>query len=315
MGKPVLFAATRPYGRAENMTALYESYDGEKCFIVTDQYRHHPAIKSGMYDVMVIDEFPAESPGKCILIWHAIQGGKKMGFDQPNQYYFSSQTKLIDYVIASGDGMVPVWERCSGVEKEKILPLGMARTDMYVGKKKGDGHTILSNKRAYLLVPTFRRHPEPVNYKVNFDLLDRMLTDDEILAVKAHTAGTKILGRQYKHIVELPAFEVSAPYLYDCDVVITDYSSILFDGYLLGKPCVLLEKGQGYTNTRGMYMNYPGEYSSMHCTDEQELIDLLRNANGLTETEKQCIQKVANACDGHACERINRLIHQMNGDD
>lgn len=28
--KPVLFAGTRPYGRAENITALYDAYQGEK---------------------------------------------------------------------------------------------------------------------------------------------------------------------------------------------------------------------------------------------------------------------------------------------
>ena len=31
--KPVLFAGTRPYGRAENISALYDYYQGEKKFI------------------------------------------------------------------------------------------------------------------------------------------------------------------------------------------------------------------------------------------------------------------------------------------
>ena len=28
--KPVLFSGTRPYGRAENISALYDAYKGEK---------------------------------------------------------------------------------------------------------------------------------------------------------------------------------------------------------------------------------------------------------------------------------------------
>lgn len=41
----------------------------------------------------------------------------------------------------------------------------------------------------------------------------------------------------------------------------------------------------------------------------------MRTANGLDEVEKQCIKTVADACDGHSCERIIKLIHEMNGDE
>ncbi len=70
-----------------------------------------------------------------------------------------------------------------------------------------------------------------------------------------------ILHNQYKHIIEISSTEPSTPYLIDCDVVITDYSSVIFDGYLLGKPAILYSPNTDYVNKRGMYMKYPTKYS------------------------------------------------------
>lgn len=310
--KPVLFAGTRPYGRAENISTLYDAYQGKKQYIEVSGENGHPEIISGKYDILIIDDFPSQTPGKCIMIWHAIQGGKCIGYDQPNRYVYPARTNIIDYIIAAGDGAIPMWSRCARLPEEKILPLGMPRTDKLLGHSKGDGHTILSSKRAYLYTPTFRWDSEPANFILDYDWLDGQLTNDEVFAVKAHMAGRKILNKKYKHIVEIPSTEPSIPYLYDCDIVITDYSSIIFDGYLLGKPAILFEKQKGYPSYRGMYMQYPKEYCSRYATNESELLELCSNTNMLTSIEYECIQKVANKCDGYSCERICNLINQLN---
>ncbi len=310
--KPVLFASVRPLERAENIRALYDAFVGKKEFIQTNGCRRHPAIRSGAYDLMVIDEFPSESPGKCIMIWHAIQGGKLIGVEQPSPYFAAWQAPLMNFIVTSGDGAVPMFARCSTLPEDRVLPLGMPRTDAYIGKKKGDGQTVLAGKRSYLYVPTFRGGKETPFPEIDWEWLDNELTDDEMIAVKAHTmTGTLRIGDRYRHIIEIPSEEPSARYLYDCDVVLTDYSSIMFDGYLLGKPAVLLEKVSGYTETRGMYMDYPAQYSSRFCTNEKDMLAMLRSADGLTETERACVRLVANACDGHATDRVCNLIRQM----
>ena len=311
MSKPVLFAGTRPYGRAENISALYDAYQGEKQYLGIYNYSEFMKINDKDYDIMVIDEFPRRFAKKNILIWHAIQGGKYIGYDQPKPYVEKALTDKIDYVIAAGNSSIPMWMSCTNLPQEKILSLGMPRTDVFIGKKKGDGHTILATKRAYLYVPTFREPNEPSNFKFDLDYLDHELTDEELLVIKAHMRGPSTLTKQYKHIIEVSSSEPSTPYLYDCDVIITDYSSIIFDGYLLNKPAILFEKEAGYSQVRGMYMQYPQEYSSKYATNEKELLDLLRSTNTLTQVELDVIDKVANKCDGHSCERICNLIGEL----
>jgi CDP-glycerol glycerophosphotransferase (TagB/SpsB family) len=132
-----------------------------------------------------------------------------------------------------------------------------------------------------------------------------------MIVVKAHTMTGKILKGSFRHIVEIDPEEPTAPYLYDCDVVITDYSTIMFDGYLLGKPAVLLEKRQGYLVTRGMMMAYPDAYSGRFSRNERDMLRLCRTADGLDAVERKCVKHVADACDGHACERVCALIRRL----
>ena len=319
MSKPVLFSCFRPIERAENLRAIYEAYTGPKKLIHSYDPDYKAEVTSGKYDVMVIDDFPAYKISKCISIGHGIQGGKLVGLSQPgNPYYDKSVADRVTYLISAGHGTIEMSERSFCIPHEKILPLGIPRTDQYIGKKKGDGHTILADKRAYLYVPTFRDKGETPFPDIDWDYIDGQLSSGEFLAIKPHPwyyqyISKIITDKKYRHIIGISGDEPSAPYLYDADVVITDYSSIMFDAYLLDKPVVLFEKKQGYLQTRGLYMDYRSQYSSRYATNEQDLIDLLRNSYSLRATEKECLRIVADMCDGHSCERICNLIDKLNG--
>lgn len=320
MTKPVLFVSFRPLERAENLRAIYEAYDGEKEHILSSDPYYRDEVTSGKYDVMVTDDFPSVTPGKCIVIWHGIQGGKTIGFNQPGHPYFSEKTsRMITYVISASTGMVNTWSRCTGVPPTRILPLGMPRTDEYIHYKHEH-----SDKKTYLYVPTFRDKNDPPFPSIAWAYLDDQLTDDEVLLVKAHPwqddtgidQVTQHIGNgMYKHIVVLSPAGATTPFLYLADVVITDYSSIMFDAYLLNKPVVLFEKEHSYASTRGMYLDYPYDYSSFIALSEYELLEYIRYRAKhpfLTEKEKSCRQIVADRCDGHACERLTQLIHDIN---
>ena len=319
MSKPILFVTGlgRELQRAENMNALYEAYPGEKIFMHIRDRKFISELVPGKHDVMVIDVFPTIHPCKTFLMWHAIQGGKYIGLDEQNngvsRYYMPGQATFIDGIIAAGSGGRKMMSQCTGVPIDRVYDLGMPRTDRYFRKKKGDGHTALAGKRAYLYVPTFRHWYETDLPYIDWKWLDDQLTDDEIFAVKSHPYGKGHNLKGYKHIIEIPQMEPSVNYLFDCDVVITDYSSIMFDGYLLKKPCVLFEKNPGYCKTRGMYLEYPKQYSSRYARNEEQLLEQIRSAKRLTKIEKRCMFYTADACDGHSCEKITKFLIEQNG--
>lgn len=311
MDLPILFAGTRQLHQTENLSSLFEAYDGPKAYVHVDPWRHHPDIRSGKYRVMVCDEYPTESPGKVIFVSHGFAGCKLGGLDQPYPYHSAQHAKLINYVISAGEGASDIMAKAGGVPRSSVLTLGAPRTDAYVGKRKGDGGTVFAEKKTYFYLPTYRTKEETPLGAVDWQWLDDHLTDDELFAVRAHPMTSGLVGGNYRHIREFTNQDKFSPYLFDCDVVITDYSASMIDGYLLGKPCVLFEKVKGYTETRGMYLDYPYQYCSRYATNERELLELIRTADGLTKTERDVTELLAGACDGHSVERIIELIRSI----
>ena len=306
----ILFTSNKTLQRAENIRAVFEAYSGDKQFTQVRPNINTPELSSPKFAIRVCDEFIGVSPGKAIMIGHAVSGGKYYGLDQPHPYHCVRNAALLTWVITSSTDMIPSVAHQSGVMESQVLALGVPRTDAYFGKKKGDGKTLNADKRIYLYAPTYRSREEGGDALINWKYIDRQLTDDEILIVKPHMVTKKILQRPYKHIIEVSADVPSTPYLIDCDVLITDYSSILFDAHILGKPVVLFEKTQGYTQKHGMYLQYPGGYASRYCRSEDDLITLCREAKEPMDADKRCRQLTASACDGHATERVVKLIEE-----
>lgn len=307
----VLFTSNRPLERAENIHAVYDAYNGDKCFIQNNPWKFSPEMLSSEFTLRVTDELPSSSPGKCIMIGHGIAGGKIYGLDQPHPYFKNENSHLIDFSITTSLEMVGLVAKQSGILPEQVLPLGMPRTDAYFGVHKGDGGTRFKDVRMYLYAPTFRTKEETPMPEVDWGYLDLCIPDGEIFVVKPHMVTKKILHGRYRHIFEVSCNEPSTPYLIDCDVLITDYSSIMFDAHILKKPVVLFEKNPGYLDSRGMYLEYPGGYSSRYCTNEYDLVKCMRSAYGQNKEDLKCLRTTAGACDGHSTERVIELIGKM----
>lgn len=298
--------------RAENCRAAFEGYDGDKHFMrVHPQYPDIATLRSAEYALRVADEYVKATPGRCIFIGHGYPSGKIVGIEQPHPYHSAMYSSLITYATSPAGDMVPIVARQCGIPEERVLPIGLPRTDAYFGKVKGDGGTLTADKRVYMYAPTFRNKWEGQLPNVDFDYIDRQLTDDEVFIVKPHPNTRGILKKPYAHIAEISSDVPSTDYLIDCDVLISDYSTIMFDAHVLRKPVVLFEKDVIYRQRRGMVMQYPDQYASRYCNTERELVDMCRAADKPQEADEAIRKHTAGACDGHSCERLNKLIKEL----
>lgn len=308
MTKPILFASSRPLERAENIKAVWDAYHGEKDFVKLSLMRDNDELSDRRYGLLVTDEFVQATPGKCVMIGHAIPGGKSYGLDQPYPYHTEEDGRLLSVVVSSSMFMSNTVARQSGVNIGNVFPLGMPRTDCYF-----KANITKPDKRQYLFVPTYKGKFEGENVLDNTDFgkIDRMLSDDEEMIVKVHMVDDDPVF-DYRHIKVASNEKPSAEYLMSCDVLITDYSSIMFDANIIGKPVLLFAKDRAeYMAKRGMYFPYPKGYSGRFCDTEEELVRLIREAHEPTEQELTAKLVTAQMCDGHSTERVVQLINAM----
>lgn len=295
----ILFTSLHTLERSENIRAVYDAYDGEKAFARMNPYRQTPDLHSGKYELQVTDELPSETVGKCLFIGHGMGAGKTYGLDQPHKYY--NRPDLITCAIASSESIVSLVATQLGISESQIMPIGMPRTDFYFKGKKRPG------KKSYLYAPTFRGG----DWTPDWCGLNRRLNDNEEFIVKPHMVTKQLLPREMEHIVQRSSDIPTTDFLIQADALVTDYSSIMFDAYVMRKPVVLFAKDRyRYLETRGMYCTYPAMYSDCFCDNEEDLVESLRQVQWTPHME-DLREYHAGACDGHSVERCIDLIRSM----
>ena len=316
--KVVMFTSDHDMERAENLRAVWDAYKLPKEFVRGSVHMEHAA-RDG-YAAVVCDTLPRymHDKGDCksIVIGHGIIG-KTYALDEPRPGIDTLAFTQIDAAIGPSTKTADIMARQFGISDDKVFPLGFPRTDEYATAKKGDGGTFMANYgRAYFYAPTYRDFGWLP--RIDWAKLDEMLEDDEIVVVKRHYFQREpIVTQDVDKIVEVPPTEGSKPYIIDCDVLMTDYSSIVVDGYLAGKPSVLtVDDMDVYLSKRGMNLNYPEDYGSRTVVaegHERELLEMLREAaeNGMGDAERRCIDISADMCDGHSAERIADLAKRL----
>lgn len=302
----VLFCSSRPLHRAENIEAVWDAWEGKKIFGQLNNRLLCDELFRTDTDLIITDEFIAFSLVPVIHIYHGAPAGKTYGLDMERPYIIKATTNHLDYVVTTSPDMVSLTARQSGISEDKVLSLGMPRMDKYFREWPK-----VSEKRTYLFAPTFRADGEPAFPEIDWSEIDRLLSDDEALLVKPHMCQDRLVWGEYKHIAHIPSQLPTTPFLMGCDVVVTDYSSILFDAHVAGKPVVLFEKDPRFRIFRSMYLPYPNGYAGRYATNEAELVEVLRSATYQTSEDINCKNKCLSSCDGHSTERIVELMKEV----
>ena len=317
----VLFTSNRSLGRAENITAVWNAYEGDKRFSLIGKNRTSREIEDGDYSLIVTDEPVARAKAPEIVIFHGAALGKTYLLQrQHNKTDKNVQDALnhIKYAVTSSDttaAMTMTAFQC-GLKPDQVLPLGMPRTDELLIEDSRKGNPMFSKyRRVYLYAPTYRSLNGNELPDIDLKRIDSLLHNDELFIVKPHMvmADSYYWGMDLRHITVVSNKVQSNPYLLNADVLVTDYSSIMMDAHVAGIPVVLFEKDYDtYKEEIGMSMAYPGSYASRHTQDEEELVKLMRDAaeHGQGKEDIACREIAANKCDGHATERVVKLIEE-----
>lgn len=274
--------------------------------------------------VFICDYFlPAASCKKrrettLVQLWHSCGLMKKIAFDAGDDIpkgYHGDMFGNYTWMTVSAQVCVPVHAHALRIPEERILATGVSRTDVYFDAAWNERcrerffreYPQARGKKIAVWAPTFRGNAARPCLAGEQEIRDaaEALRDDWYVVIKAHP-HIDAHGRVSNCV--LPTEELFAV----ADLLITDYSSVLFDYLVYQKPVLLFAPDlKEYEKQRGFYLDY-----------RQLPFPLAEDGAGLAEAVAGCAERYLagqaeiaafremyiGACDGHATERILNAV-------
>ena len=285
--------------------------------------------------VIVLDEFTPQihlinlkPETKLVQLWHACGAFKTFGFSRLGKPKGSPQPtrmhRSYDYVTVSSDYCKRCHSEGFGIPTENVVPTGIARTDIFFDeayKKKVSaqfykGHPNFKGKKIVLFAPTFRGNvKETANYPMHmFDLEEvcKNLKDDYNIIIKHHPfiQEQHPIPEQYAdRVIDLSESTEINDLLFVTDVIITDYSSLVFEASLLNIPMVFFAYDlESYIKGRDFYFDFKRYIPGKICDSMYDVVDTINNEDYHTEKIEEFRNMFYDDLDGHSSERIAELI-------
>ena len=230
-------------------------------------------------------------PGTTVVqVWHAVGALKRFGRDATTPLHEPERRFLhrhYDYVVCTAEGSRAAWAAAFDVPVKRVLPLGSPRTDFFVDPVAMDAarrrvlaeYPELADRRVILYAPTFRGRGKAKQAAAGLDpaRLRAASSPNDVLVLKAHPnlapAATDVAG--YDVVID-PQFEIN-DLLTVTDILITDYSSSIFEYALLRRPLILLVPDlTAYEADPGLYLDYRTEMIGTQVLDTDGVIEAIR---------------------------------------
>lgn len=253
---------------------------------------------------------------KVIQIWHACGGIKKFGYDINRRF----EIKNYDYVYVAGKEFKKTFSSAFRMDQDRILSTGVAKTDILYNQEdmncyKRQMYKVypqIKGKKVILYAPTFRGDGAfDIQYvNLNMEYLHKNLGDEYIVLYKMHPFLEKITLANEKNDYIVNVNHEDLYQLFSVtDVLISDYSAIIFDFSILEKPIVLYTPDlDNYQKERGFYYNYAEFAPGPICYNEAQIIEIIKNQNYTMDKVKELKYKYFDYHDGKSTQRIVEQI-------
>ncbi|UPM54763.1 bifunctional glycosyltransferase/CDP-glycerol:glycerophosphate glycerophosphotransferase [Gottfriedia acidiceleris] len=304
--------------RKRNFSELCKMYYdfGRAKYVILNDY-HRP-----LYNVNL------RKDTKIIQVWHACGAFKKFGLSAVG--YKDSNSKDFEIkahtsysnVIVSCDEIIPFYAEAFNVPESKVLALGLPRTDFFYNDEMLESvknnyfnkYPMLKGKKIITYAPTFRGSPkERKNFNLQLNLIQMAnnLQDEYVLVLKLHPAVKKaiVIPQEAKDfVIDLGNHDMNEV-LYLTDILISDYSSLVFEYAILERPMIFYAYDlEEYLDERSFFYDYDEFVPGPIVRTTDEIINIIKEGNYDLQKVAEFNHRFNKYQDGQSAKRLIQTL-------
>ncbi len=287
-------------------------------YIFMDDYQ--PEIYKLKYDPEV----------KVVQLWHACGAFKTVGFERikasGSPAFNTLDHKCYTHVPVSSELVVKHYSEAFALDRSRFYPVGVPRTDIFFDenfkkettKKMYEQFPLAKKaKRVILYAPTFRGGGAKSAYfpthMFNYSKVGEYLKkSNSVMIIKMHPfiSDAVNIPQEYADVfIDASEYREVNDILFITDVLITDYSSVIYEMSLLNKPMLFYAFDlESYVADRGFYEPYETIVPGKIVKNIQELLTALEQDDFEEEKLSGFVERNFTYRDGKSTDRVLQLI-------
>ncbi|HDF7055258.1 TPA: CDP-glycerol glycerophosphotransferase family protein [Staphylococcus aureus] len=266
---------------------------------------------------------------EVIQVWHAVGAFKTVGFSRTGKkggpFIDSLNHRSYTKAYVSSETDIPFYAEAFGIKEKNVVPTGVPRTDVLfdeayatqIKQEMEDELPIIKGKKVILFAPTFRGSGHGTAhypfFKIDFERLARYCEkNNAVVLFKMHPFVKNRLNIADKHkqyFVDVSDFREVNDILFITDLLISDYSSLIYEYAVFKKPMIFYAFDlEDYITTRDFYEPYESFVPGKIVQSFDVLMDALDNEDYEGEKVIPFLDKHFKYQDGRSSERLVRNL-------
>ena len=287
------------------------------------------AIAARSASAIVIDDYFPElyavtlhPDTEFIQLWHASGAFKKVGFAREGlpggPRKGSTAHRGYTAAIVSAEGVRDAYATAFNMSAENVVATGIPKTDLlfdrdWVAQSRASVRRELGipqDARVTLVATTFHGHGQPTatvgGSHIDWSKVAEGLPS-EYLLIKNHpfTRGIAPSYPPHARVVDVTSRNDIDALMCSSDVVVTDFSSVIFDAAMLKKPVVyLFANTDDYEANRGFFFEASSYVWGPTASTEPELVSAIKAPTQKSSVLDAAYARHLSACDGKSTKRV-----------
>ncbi len=261
---------------------------------------------------------------RLIQLWHAMGAYKRVGYSRMGKPGGPTGKNLTHRgytgAIVSSEAIRKNYAEAFNMDIAKVNALGIPRTDIFfdakyeekIKKQWYSKYPMLKKKKVILFAPTFRGNGQKTAYYdfsvIDFKKFKEKFADDYVCIIKLHPFIKNRPDYDFSNddfYLDLSSEREINDLLFITDILITDYSSVIFEYSFFNRPVIFFMPDlDQYRDSRDFFYPLADYTYGEIAKDENELIRLVKSAKVDAIKIAKFKDYFCSACDGKSSQKV-----------